>query len=317
MSASSFVDVRHVYVDYTPPSSVLARLSGRKHMPHSVLRDITFQLGMGEHAMLYGESGAGKTTLLRTLSGILEPTRGHVHINGKSPAHVRDLAAGYVSAEESEPRKETAGQILHAFARTHGIDNVPASVAKAADELAITPLLERPATSLSTTQRLRVNLARAAISRAPVILLDDVTDQVGAHEVARLLTTTFAGRTIIAATRSVEEAQKLHLPIIILHKGSMPHFGLPDDIAATANCPRVVHAWVEGMRYDMLRSIKHQPGVMEVRLMPSDRFDGQQLRIVVRSSRYLPALYDLISQTPLIQVDEEPVTLSEILAHLP
>lgn len=316
MSASSFVDVRHVYVDYAPPSSMLARLSGRKRMPHSVLRDVTFQLGVGEQVMLYGASGSGKTTLLRTLVGALKPSRGHVHINGKLPAHITDLAAGYVSAEESEPKKESAGQILHTFARTHGISNTAAQIGAVAEQLAIAPLLEQPAANLSTTQRLRVNLARAALSRSSLILLDDITDQLGAHELAKLLTTTFAGRAVIAATRSVEEAQKLQLPVMILHKGQMAHFGLPNDIAVTASCPRVVNAWVEGMRYDMLRSIKHHPGVIEVRLMPSDRFDGQQLRIVVRSSRYLPALYDLISQTPLIQVDEEPVTLTEILAHL-
>lgn len=316
MSASSFVDVRHVYVDYPPHTGMLARLSGRKQLPHSVLRDITFQLSLGEHALLYGDSGAGKTTVLRTLVGVLQPSRGHVRINGKVPAGTKDLAAGYVSAEESEPGRESVGQILHTFSRTHSVPNAAAHIANVADDLGITSLLNRPAASLSTTERLRVNLARAALSSSPLILFDDIVDQLGAHEVARLLATTFANRTVIASIRSVEEAQKLQIPIMILHQGKMAHFGTADDIATSANCPRVVNAWVEGMRYDMLRSIKHQPGVTEVRLMPSDRFDGQQLRIVVRSSRYLPALYDLISQAPLIQVDEEPVTLTEILANL-
>lgn len=317
MSASSFIDVRRVFVDYTPRAGLLNRLSGRVSVSRSVLRDVSFQLGAGQHVLLFGAAAAGKSTLLRTLAGVLTPSRGRIVINGKTPRETVDLASGYVSSEESEPVKDTVGQILHAFALTHKLSAIPARIGAVAETLGIASLLERNAQTISTTQRLRVNLARAALSASPLVLLDDVIDQIGAPEVTNLLGQLFSGRTVIASTRSVDEAQRLELPVMLLHRGELLHFGTRDAIAASAGCPRVVHAWVEGMRYDVLRAIKQQAGVLEVRLLPSDQFDGQQLQVVLRSSRYLPSLYDVLSQVPLLRIQEEPVSLREIIAHLP
>jgi iron(III) transport system ATP-binding protein len=316
MATSSFLDVRHVYVDYAPPGGILRRLAGAAAAPRSVLRDITFQLQAGQHVALFGTPGAGKSTLLRALTGALSPARGHIIINGKTPRQVPGLSSGYVSIEESEPGKETAERLLHTFASTHKVGSAPARISVAAEALGIQSLLTRTMETLSTTEHLRVNLAKAAIGPAPAIFLDDVTDQLGSKEMASLIPKLYPGRTVIVATRSAHDAQQLGLPIIILHKGELAHFGTCDDIVSSTTCPRVVRAWVEGMRYDLLRALKKRPGVTEVRLLPSDQFDGQQLRIVVRSSRYLPALYDLISQADLLRIDEEPVSLEEIVENL-
>ena len=316
MSASSFVDVRHVYVDYSPPSGMLAKLSGKVVPAKSVLRDVTFQLAADQHVVVFGAPSAGKSTLLRTLAGVLAPARGHVIINGKRPQETPDLASGYVSSEESEPKKDTVMQVLHAFASTHKVKSIPARVGTVAQILDIDGLLERPVSSLSTTERLKVNIARAALGSSPLVLFDDVTDYLGSEEVSRILSRLFSGRAVIVATRSAQEAQDLELPILLLHKGEMAHFGTCNDIATSAGCSRVVHVWLEGIRYDLLRSIKRQPGVTEVRLMPTDQFEGQQLRIVVKSSRYLPALYDVVSQAPLIRIEEQSANLKEILSSL-
>jgi NitT/TauT family transport system ATP-binding protein len=50
------------------------------------VRDLTFTLKKGELACLVGPSGCGKTTLLRIMSGLLEPTSGHVLLNGQRVA---------------------------------------------------------------------------------------------------------------------------------------------------------------------------------------------------------------------------------------
>lgn len=47
---------------------------------------VTFRLGEGEHLAIVGENGAGKSTLLRLLSGVIQPTRGDILLNGK-PLH--------------------------------------------------------------------------------------------------------------------------------------------------------------------------------------------------------------------------------------
>ncbi|MCB1743442.1 MAG: ABC transporter ATP-binding protein [Gammaproteobacteria bacterium] len=48
------------------------------------LREVEFEVAAGEFVVLVGESGCGKTTLLRMLAGLETPSRGRVHIDGRS-----------------------------------------------------------------------------------------------------------------------------------------------------------------------------------------------------------------------------------------
>lgn len=315
-SAPAFIQVKRLFIEYPDKQSGFSSLFGHKGTSHSVLRDITFTLEQGEWITLFGESGAGKSTLLRALVGSIVPSSGSVIVNGKSPVSQRGLAAGYISSEESEPAKETVNEVLHAYGRAHTIENLPARIGAIAETLGIKSLLQRPATRLSTSERLYVNIARAALSDAPLILMDDTADQLGVEVVKKIISQLFSGRTVIVATRFHATAEALDFPLMLLHNGHLAHYGTCSDIAATLGCNRTVDVWVEGLRYDLLRRIRSHKGVLEVRLLPTDQFDGQHLRIVVRSSRYLPSLYDLVSQSPLIKIDELPPSLADIMNRL-
>jgi zinc/manganese transport system ATP-binding protein len=81
----------------TRPAALLAlddigvRLGGRQ-----VLSDVSFSLRKGEFTGLIGPNGAGKTTLLRVILGLIEPSGGHVLIEGE-PLHNKNKASiGYV-----------------------------------------------------------------------------------------------------------------------------------------------------------------------------------------------------------------------------
>jgi len=312
---TAFVEVHHLFVDYPLTNPLLSFLGGSRQT-HSALRDISFQLPQGAQITVFGPPTSGKSTLLRTLTGLLQPSRGHVLINGQHPRQIKHIAAGYVSAEESENNKATGHSILHAYAKTHQINQASAKIGEVSDVLGLSGFIHRPASSLSLTQRLHLNLARAAISDSPLILLDDLTDQLGASYVAQLLPTIFSGRTVLIATRLAKAADNLQLPVLLLHQGSLSHQGTIDEIALDTSCPRVVDVWVEGLRYDLLRKLRKHAGVIEARLIPSNQFAGQRLRVTLHSSRYLPALYDLVSQAPLIQVEEIPPSLNDILPRL-
>lgn len=170
--------------------------------------------------------------------------------------------------------------------------------------------------NLSTSEYVRKEVERAASSDAPVILLDDVADVLGADEVRKLLLTLLAGRCTVIATRSVDIAEQLALPIYLLHGRSLVHSGSRESIAHEAGVTRIVDAWVEGLRYDLLRKLRVHPGVLEVRLLPTDQFDGNRIRITLRNSRYLPSLYDVVSQASLVRIEELPPSLADILATL-
>ncbi len=315
VGSSSFVELNNVSVNYQRPLGLL-NLLGKKPEAYSVLRDITFNLPAGMHVTVFGGEGAGKTTLLRLLTGILKPVSGSVRVNGVRPYAVKHIAAGYVSSEETEPEKETAYQILTAFARTHGTVSAAARIREISDVLALGPRLFLPAAALSSAGKMRLNIARAALADSPLVLLDDAADQLGAGHLADIISRLFAGRTVMVATRHAATAQALDLPLLLLHGGRLAHHGTIEEIASHLSCPRHLDVWMEGLRYDLLRRLRGHPGVLEARLIPTSSFSGQRLRVTLRSGRYLPTMYDIVSQAPLIKVEELPASLYDVIDRL-
>ncbi len=53
------------------------------------LRDVSFDIRVGEFVSLIGPSGCGKSTLLRLVSGLIGPSAGQIQINGLSPLEAR------------------------------------------------------------------------------------------------------------------------------------------------------------------------------------------------------------------------------------
>ena len=58
------------------------------------LDDITFNVEKGDVFGILGTNGSGKSTLLKIIAGVLEPTKGHVQVNG-SIAPLIELGAGF------------------------------------------------------------------------------------------------------------------------------------------------------------------------------------------------------------------------------
>src|ERR1044071_4031204 len=58
------------------------------------LRDVSFSVGKGESLGLVGHNGAGKSTALKLMTRILEPTSGHVAMNGRVAA-LLELGSGF------------------------------------------------------------------------------------------------------------------------------------------------------------------------------------------------------------------------------
>ena len=64
------------------------------HKQFTALEDVDFELEKGECLGIIGTNGSGKSTLLKIITGVLQPTRGRVNVQGKVSA-LLELGAGF------------------------------------------------------------------------------------------------------------------------------------------------------------------------------------------------------------------------------
>jgi len=65
---------------------ISARNLTRRFGDHVAVDDLTFETGQGAICSFLGPNGAGKSTTVKMLTGLLEPTAGHVEVCGLDPA---------------------------------------------------------------------------------------------------------------------------------------------------------------------------------------------------------------------------------------
>ena len=186
---------------------------------HPVLRGLDLHVPAGERLAVVGPSGAGKSSLVALLSRLRDPDAGRVLVDGHD---LRDLTLASVRAQVSVVLQESV--LFAASVRDNIAYGVPAAsdaevVAAArlagAHEFVValpqgydTVVGERGAT-LSGGQRQRIAIARAAIRRAPVVVLDEALtglDGETEREVVEALGRLTRGRTTLVITHDLEAA---------------------------------------------------------------------------------------------------------------
>ena len=148
-----------------------------------VFRDLDFELAAGDALLLTGPNGSGKSTLLRLLAGLLLPAAGALLWQGEDAladrtAHARRVV--YLGHQDAVKPGLTVGENLRFAARVSG-----GSAAEALGAVGLRTLADLPARMLSAGQRRRLALARLALGRLPLWLLDEPTVGLDAASVER------------------------------------------------------------------------------------------------------------------------------------
>jgi len=126
----------------------------------------------GEVLAILGQNGRGKTTLLKLLLGVLNPTQGHIHTSGRI-AFVPQLFQVGFDYSVLDMVLMGCAQRIGLFAQPSARDE--AAAMEALDRFGLADLAQRPFHELSGGQRQMTIFARALVSQAVILLLDEPT----------------------------------------------------------------------------------------------------------------------------------------------
>ncbi|WP_213573473.1 thiol reductant ABC exporter subunit CydC [Rhodococcus sp. USK13] len=184
---------------------------------------IDLDLPPSARVAIVGGSGSGKTTALMTLAGLLPPVSGAIDVNGAAPADIRPDSLrrriGFFAEDahlfdtsvlenlrvaRGDLQEDEALDVLESVGLGDWVSRLPQGLATT---------LAGGARAVSGGQRRRLLLARALLSPADVLLLDEPTEHLDAESGAQLLRDLLARdaklvsgeRTVVVVTHQLPE----------------------------------------------------------------------------------------------------------------
>lgn len=219
---------------------VTFRYDGLLAHERPVLRNVSLRIGPGESVGIVGPSGSGKTTLVLHFTGLLQPTRGQVLVNGV------DLRSDEVDLVEIRRRigivfqfpelqlfEETVWEDVAFAPRNLGLppDAVDERVSEALRRVGLDPerFAARNPHQLSEGERRRVAIAGVLAMTPEVLVLDEPTaglDPSGVRTIERMLSDFCSGgRTVVVVSHQMDFIARSCRRIVALHQGQIVYDG--------------------------------------------------------------------------------------------
>jgi len=211
---------------------------------HYALRDVSVKIGAGEKLAIVGRTGSGKSTMVKLLTRLVEPTAGHVTLDGRD---VRDLPLGAlrktVGMVPQEPTlfSDTMARNI-AFGRGDAsLEEITraARVAGLEADIAVLPhglatIVGERGMSLSGGQKQRVTIARVLVYEPAVVVLDDALSSVDTETeraVLDSLVESVRGRTTVVVSHRASTVRDAD-HIIVLEDGEIAERGTHEELMA-------------------------------------------------------------------------------------
>lgn len=204
-----------------------------------VLKNTHLDVENGAFCVFVGPSGCGKSTLLRIIAGLETATTGEVRIDGKAVTDVDPSDRGIAMVFQSYalyPHMSVRDNMGFGL-RMGGTPKaeIARRVARAAEILQISPLLDRRPAQLSGGQRQRVAIGRAIVRDPKVFLFDEPLSNLDAElrvqmrvEISKLHKS--LGATMIYVTHDQTEAMTMADKIVVMRAGVIEQAGPPLEL---------------------------------------------------------------------------------------
>ena len=207
-------------------------LFSRDYKIIKAVNDVSMNIKPGEIVGYLGPNGAGKSTTIKMMTGVLQPTRGEILVNGKVPYKNRTANAqniGVVFGQRSQLWWSLP--LIESFKLLKDIYNISDKDYK--DMLAlyeslvdIKDLYSKPVRQMSLGQRTLSDILAAFLHNPPIVFLDEPTIGLDVSMKAKIRNLIKAlnkekNTTVILTTHDMGDVDALCERIVIIDKGTM------------------------------------------------------------------------------------------------
>lgn len=242
-------NISKIYKIYNDPKDRFKEViqKGKKEYgrEHYALDNVSFEVKEGELLGIIGVNGSGKSTLLKIITGVLQPTKGKVTVNGKISA-LLELGAGF-NPEYTGIENIYFNGLVMGFSRKE-MDEKVQGIIEFAD---IGEFINQPVKTYSSGMLVRLAYA-VAVSIEPDILIVDEALAVGdvyfqMKSMSKMEELFRKGKTVIFVSHDTASVRKLCNTAIYLDKGK---------IIAKGTAKEVVDLYEEKAREVMSNSVQ-------------------------------------------------------------
>ena len=210
------------------------QVSKRYDGGNEALAGVSFHVERGEMLFITGPSGAGKSTLLKLLALIERPSRGQIIVNSRNLGSIRRRQIPHYRRQvgvifqdhkllADRPVFDNVALPLVIAGVPHA--DLPKRVGAALELVGLSHKERALPVQLSTGEQQRVGIARAVISRPPILIADEPTGNLDpelSYEVMRLFQRlNQVGITVLVASHDHNLIRRLGQRFISLRAGRL------------------------------------------------------------------------------------------------
>lgn len=191
---------------------------------------LNFDIHHGECFGLLGPNGAGKTTTIGMLTGLIDPTKGKVKINGvdlQSDPSEAKAKIGFVPQDFAFYPTLNARENLFFFGRIYGLHGryLRRRAESVLQMVELDDCAGRAVSTFSNGMKRRLNIAIGLLHEPHILILDEPTVGVDTHMRQKILDHlkkfNCDGLSILYSTHYLEEAQRLCHRVAVIDRGKI------------------------------------------------------------------------------------------------
>ena len=210
------------------------------------VRDLSFEVRPGEVVGLLGPNGSGKSTTVKMLTGLLQPTRGAVRLDGAdilSDLTAYKAALGYVPEEPHLYSYLTGPEYLRLVGRLRGIPDAALDdkIDRFLQLLGIYDDRYQTLASYSKGMRQKILIAAAVLHDPRVVVLDEAFSglDVTAARVLKAFVRALAdqGKMVVFSSHVLEVVEQVCTRVVILKDGHVVGHDSIENLRATLHLP--------------------------------------------------------------------------------